>query len=79
MTDTVDCSSFTREASGSERVGAGFLAPGSSLVLQPSPAFAEWRRLEAPGGERALRLQWRDRAGIRPASLFPLDSRGTPT
>jgi len=35
-----------------ERVGAGFLAPGSSLVLQPSPAFgrvAALRRLEENG------------------------------
>ncbi len=35
-----------------ERVGAGFLAPGSSLVLQPSPAFgrvAALKRLEENG------------------------------
>jgi hypothetical protein len=62
-----------------ERVGAGFLAPGSSLVPQPSPAFAEWRRwqrLEENGlsGYSGGTAQVFDLLPFSPSNL-----RGTPT
>ena len=58
-------------------VRAGFLAPGSPLRLRPSPVSRvavlphPWRR--------ARRLQWRDRAGFRPASLLAPRVGGTLT
>ena len=55
---------------------AGFLAPGSTLSLYAFPELVKTRVARTDRGT-TLRLQWRDRAGIRPASLLPSFYGGT--
>ena len=55
---------------------AGFLAPGSTSFLWNLPRVFGTRVVRTDR-ETTRRLQWRDRAGIRPASLLPSFYGGT--
>ena len=64
----------------SRRSGQVSWLPGRRPTTSDLPRpITEWQRRAAALWRRALRIQWRDRAGFEPASLFPLDTRGTPT
>lgn len=65
------CAPFPRKEQAYE-VRAGFLASGLLSALSRLPN----RQLPASGYQRELiaRLQWRDRAGIAPASLLTCES-----
>ena len=56
---------------------AGLLAPGRYTPFRlPIPMNRDSG--STPSGKRGYQLQWRDRAGLSPASLFSPDRSGQP-